>query len=189
MFCSGCGQPISPGQQYCLRCGRAVPGMASGVPAGVPAAYGAPPVAIPSAAYYYNRVHRHLQALSVLWIAYGVWTLFQWGLAMSFFAGAFGNYFGHWNHGPFGEFPFGHMAWLAPLITVIVLARTALAVLTGVALARRAPWARMLALVTAFLTLIKPITGTALAIYTLWALLPAASAAEYDQMKLQEPMI
>jgi hypothetical protein len=156
---------------------------------GSPAAYSAvPPVAIPPAAYFYTRVHRHLQALGVLWIAYGFWTLFQWAIAMSFFGG-FGNYFGHWNHGPFGEFPFAHLPWFAPLITIIVVARTILSVVTGIALARRAPWARMLALVAAFLTLIKPITGTALAIYTLWVLLPAASAAEYEQMKCREPLL
>jgi hypothetical protein len=185
MFCSGCGQPITPGQPYCLRCGRAVPaaGLADG-PIGGPAAYGA----IPPAAYFYTRVHRHLQALGVLWIAYGVWTLFQWAIAMSLFSGFFGNYFGHWNHGPFGEFPFGHMPWFAPLITMAVVVRTVFSVVTGVALARRAPFGRILALVMAFLTLIKPITGTALAIYTLWALLPAASAVEYEQMKCREPM-
>lgn len=180
MFCSGCGQPISPGQQFCLRCGRAVL-------AGGPVAYGAS--VVPPVAYFYNRVHRHLQALGVLWIAYGFWTLFQWGIAMSFFAGFFGSYFGHGNHGPFGEFPFGHMPWFGPLITVLVVLRTVLSVVTGVALARRAPWGRMMALVVAFLTLIKPITGTALAIYTLWVLLPAASAAEYEQMKCREPLI
>ena len=189
MFCSGCGQPITPGQQYCLRCGRAVPaaGLAGG-PLGSPAAYGGVPTAVPTAVYFYTRVHRHLQSLSVLWIAYGVWTLFQWGIAMSFFAGAFGHYFGHWNHGPFGEFPFGHFPWFAPLITVVVLGRTVLSVVTGIALSRRAPWARMFAIVVAFLTLIKPFTGTALAIYTLWVLLPAASAREWEQIVYSEPV-
>jgi hypothetical protein len=189
MFCSGCGQPISPSQQYCLRCGRAVPAAGlAGAPIGAPAAYGvAPGPAQP--AYFYARVHRHLQAVGILWIAYGLWTIFTWALAMSFFTGAFENYFGHWNHGPFGEFPFGHFPWFAPIITVFVVGRTILSIVTGVALARRAPWARTLALVTAFLTLIKPITGTALAIYTLWVLLPAASALEYEQMKCHEPLL
>jgi hypothetical protein len=40
----------------------------------------------------------------------------------------------------------------------------------------------VLAIVTAFLTLIRPFTGTALAIYTLWVLLPGASGQEYDQI-------
>jgi hypothetical protein len=181
---------VSPGQAYCLRCGRAVPaaGLASG-PIGAPyggPAYGTPAVMAP-AVYLWTRVHRHIHAVSVLWIAYAAWTVFQWLLAMSIF-GAFGNYFGHWNHGPFGEFPFGHMPWFAPLITVAVIGRAILSLVTGIALARRAPFARVLAIVTAFLTLIKPITGTALAIYTLWVLMPAASGLEYEQMKSRAPM-
>jgi hypothetical protein len=111
-----------------------------------------------------------------------VWNLLGWVLAMSFFSGFFNGYFGHWHHGPFGEFPFNQMPWFAPLITVIVIGRTILSVVTGIALSRRAPWARILAIVAAFLTLIKPITGTALAIYTLWVLLPALSGQEYEQM-------
>ena len=47
---------------------------------------------------------------------------------------------------------------------------------------RRAPWARTLAIVTGFLTLIKPILGTALGIYTLWVMLPTASDREYQQI-------
>jgi hypothetical protein len=173
MYCSGCGQPIDPSQQFCLKCGRAVPQM-------VPLAVG-PGAAV--APRFYTRVHRHLQSLSVLWIAYGVWTLLGWVLAMSFFSGFFSGYFGHhWHHGPFGEFPFNQMPWFAPLITVIVIGRTILSAVTGIALSRRAPWARILAIVVAFLALIKPITGTALAIYTLWVLLPSLSAQEYEQM-------
>jgi hypothetical protein len=167
MFCSGCGQIVDPSQQFCLKCGRAVPHVA--------------PVSVP-APWFYTRVHRHIQSLSVLWIAYGVWTVVAWALAMSFFAGMFGGYFGHWHHGPFGEFPFNNMPWFAPFITIIVIGRAILCFATGIALNRRAPWARMLALVAAFLTLIKPITGMALAIYTLWVLLPSPSAQEYEQM-------
>jgi hypothetical protein len=167
MFCSGCGQPVDPNQQYCLKCGRAVPQVA--------------PVATPTP-WFYTRVHRHIQSLSILWIAYGVWTILGWLLAMSFFAGWFGGYFGHMHHGPFGEFPFANLPWFAPLITSIVFGRAFLCFLTGITLNRRTSWARMLAIVVAFLTLIKPITGTALAIYTLWVLLPSPSAQEYDQM-------
>ena len=167
MFCSGCGQPVDPNQQFCLKCGRAVPQVA--------------PVVVPTP-WFYTRVHRHIQSLSILWIAYGVWTILGWLLAMSFFAGMFGGYFGHWHHGPFGEFPFANLPWFAPLITVIVLGRAILCFATGIALHRRTSWARILAIVAGFLTLIKPITGTALAIYTLWVLLPSPSAQEYDQM-------
>ena len=86
------------------------------------------------------------------------------------------------HHGPFGEFPFTSLPWFAPLITVSDLRAGILCFATGMALQRRTSWARILAIVAGFLTLIKPITGTALAIYTLWVLLPSPSAQEYDQM-------
>jgi len=169
MYCGGCGQLIPPGQQFCPNCGRPVV-----QPAPIP---GAP------APYFYTRVHRHIQALSILWIAYGVWTLLGWLIAMSIFGGFLGNYFGRWNHGPWGEFgPFGGMHWLVPIITIVLIGRTILSVVTGIALVNRTSWARILAIVAAFLTIVKPITGTALAIYTLWALLPGPSGQEYEQM-------
>lgn len=168
MYCSGCGQIVPPGQQFCPHCGRPVPPLV--------------PTAVAPASYFYTRVHRHIQSLSILWIAYAVWTLFGWLIAMSVFSGFFGGYFGHWNHGPWGVFPFRHMPWFVPLVTTILIGRAALAAVTGLALVSRAPWARILAIVAAFLTIIKPITGTALAIYTLWVLLPGPSGQEYDQL-------
>lgn len=169
MYCSGCGQLIPSGQQFCPNCGRPV--------------VQTPPVAAAPGPWFYTRVHRHIQALSILWIAYAVWSVFSWLITMSIFGGFFGGYFGHWNHGPWGnEFPFGHMPWIVPLITTILVGRAILAVVTGLALINRAPWARILAIVAAFLTILKPFTGTALAIYTLWVLLPGASGDEYEQM-------
>lgn len=169
MYCSGCGQLIPPGQQFCPHCGR-------------PVVQAAPIPAVP-APYFYTRVHRHIQSLSILWIAYAAWTVLSWLAAMSIFHGFMGNYFGHWNHGPWGEFgPFGGMHWLLPVITIAVIGRTILSLIAGLALVNRAPWARIFAIVVAFLTLIKPITGTALAIYTLWVLLPGSSGQEYEQM-------
>jgi hypothetical protein len=168
MYCSGCGQLVPPGHQFCPNCGR-------------PVAQAAPVAPVPPP-YFYTRVHRHIQPLSILWIAYAAWTLLGWLIAMSVFHGVFGAYFGHWNHGPWGEFPFSSMPWFIPLITAIVIGRTILSLVTGLALVYRAPWARILAIVAAFLTIIKPITGTALAIYTLWVLLPGLSSQEYDQI-------
>lgn len=167
MYCSGCGQLIPPGQQFCSNCGRPVPPNA--------------PAATVPASYFYTRVHRHIQALSILWIAYAAWTLFGWLITMSIFGGAFGGYFGHWNRGPWSE-PFARIPWIVPLITVILFGRAILSLVTGIALVNRASWARILAIVAAFLTIIKPFTGTALAIYTLWVLLPGPSGEEYDQL-------
>jgi hypothetical protein len=135
-------------------------------------------------------VHRHVHTVGILWIAYAAWTLLHWAIAVGFLAGmadGWGLHMGHGFDGLYG-FPFSHMAWFIPLVTTILVVRAVLCLATGFALLRRAPWARTLALVTAFVTLIRPITGTVLAIYTLWVLLPNASAQEYDQIAIAQPM-
>jgi uncharacterized membrane protein (DUF2068 family) len=78
------------------------------------------------------------------------------------------------------------MPWLIPLITAATLLRGVLCVATGIGLLRRAPWARMLAIIAGFLTLIKLPFGTALAVYTLWVLLPGASGQEYEQLQVSQ---
>jgi hypothetical protein len=78
--------------------------------------------------------------------------------------------------------PFFHATWLVPLITAVLVGRAILCFAAGISLLRRAPWARILVIVTAFIALIHPFTGTILGIYTLWVLLPSASGQEYDQM-------
>lgn len=173
MFCSGCGQAMQAFEQVCPRCGRPVPPM---------------PVARPP---FYSRVQRHLHTLGVLWIAWAAWNVVGWLIAMPFLTGVFGGW-GWRHHGmmmgpwPFGPgFPFMHMMWLPWVISIVVFGRSILAVITGIALLRRAPWGRTLAIVAAFLTLIKPLTGTILAIYTLWVLLPGSSGQEYEQMAVQ----
>jgi hypothetical protein len=52
----------------------------------------------------------------------------------------------------------------------------------GIALLRRASWARVFAIVVSFLMLVHPIFGTALGIYSLWVLLPALSGQEYERL-------
>src|SRR5580698_5571028 len=171
MFCSGCGQAMQAFEQVCPKCGRPVPPV---------------PLARPQ---LYSRVQRHIQTVAILWIIWAVWSVVGWLIALPFVAGVFGGW-GTWGHGHHGYytfgpgFPFPHMMWISGFITVLIVGRSLLAVATGIGLLRRAPWARTLAIVTAFLTLIKPLTGTVLAIYTLWVLLPAPSGQEYEQIAL-----
>jgi hypothetical protein len=167
MYCSACGQPMDPSQTVCQKCGR----------------QSAPIVSSAPLPYQPNRVRRHMQAVAILWVVYSLWILLHWAIAVGVLAGTFT----HWGH--LGSdfdgmtiFPFSHAAWLVPLITVVLVGRAILSFATGISLLRRASWARILAIVTAFLTLIHPITGTILGIYTLWVLLPSASGQEYDQM-------
>jgi hypothetical protein len=165
MYCNACGQPMNAFQTVCQKCGRQVFSAASPVP------------------YAQTRVYRHVHTVATLWLAYSLWILLHWAIAVGFLAGAFRNWtrMGH-GFGGFNTFPFIHATWLVPLITAVLAGRALLCVVTGISLLRRAPWARTLGIVTAFLTLIHPLTGTALAIYTLWVLLPSASGQEYDRI-------
>jgi uncharacterized membrane protein (DUF2068 family) len=84
-----------------------------------------------------------------------------------------------------GQFaaPDAPAAFLRPLLSVfaiLLLAKAALGLLAGWGLLRREKWARILALVLAFVSLFTNIPfGTALGVYTLWVLLPSESEREY----------
>ncbi len=167
MFCAACGQAVEASQTFCPRCGRQIAPIGSYAPA----------------PYQRNRVHRHMHTVAALWIVYSVWILLSWAIAV----GVLGGVFSHWsqfNHGFEGlyGFTFFHANWLVPFITAVLVGRAILCAATGISLLRRASWARILAIVTAFLALIHPFSGTILGIYTLWVLLPTASGQEYEQM-------
>jgi hypothetical protein len=170
MYCSACGQAIDAYQPYCPRCGRQVTPIATATP---------PP-------WIWTRVHWHVHTLGILWIVYAGWIMLGWLMALPFLAGVFHGWMGPWGyrgHGFYGfEFPFAHMPWFVPLITVILTVRAILSAIAGIALLRRASWGRVMAIVMAVLTLIRPISGTILAIYTLWVLAPRASGQEYEQI-------
>jgi hypothetical protein len=72
------------------------------------------------------------------------------------------------------------MGGLATLIVVLTSIGALLSLVTGISLLMRKSWGRVLAIIVAILSLIKIPFGTALGIYTLWVLLPSASAIEYD---------
>ncbi|HLJ77090.1 MAG TPA: zinc ribbon domain-containing protein [Acidobacteriaceae bacterium] len=168
MYCSACGQPMDPYAAFCPGCGRQATPIATATP---------PP-------WIWTRVHRHVHTLGILWLVYAGYTLLLWMMFVPFMAGMFHSWGMHGAPWEGFNFPFTRMPWLIPLITVATLIRGVLCVATGIGLLRRAPWARMLAIVAAFLTLIKLPFGTALAIYTLWVLLPGASGQEYEQLQV-----
>jgi len=155
MFCDRCGANLQVPVSFCPRCGRQF--------------VAAPP---PAPA---NRVGGHLRNVAILWLAYSAFRLLP-GLLLS----SFSNW-GNWGY-PFGhEFPFFvHGAIRA--IAGIVLATGVLGLIAGWGLYERRSWARILAIVLAFISLVHPPFGTALGIYTLWVLLPASSEAEYQRL-------
>ncbi|HEY0760310.1 MAG TPA: hypothetical protein VGD59_13745 [Acidisarcina sp.] len=130
-----------------------------------------------------TRVQKNVQALGILWIVYAVMNVIEVVVAATLLTGMtgiFGNLWGL-NRGLFWErFPFYNAPWVIPVITTFVIARAVLAALAGWGLLQRAPWARTLALVAAFLTLLRPVLGTAIGIYTLVVLISAQSRREYE---------
>jgi len=123
-----------------------------------------------------SRIAGHLRTLGIVWIAISALRLAPRLLAYTFWRS------GDWFFG--GDFPFaGH--WLGPVIGTAVglsVITGALGIITGWGLLERQPWARMLAIVLAFLSLLSIPFGTVLGIYTLWVLLPAQSEQEYRQV-------
>ncbi len=171
MYCSGCGQPVAPGQQVCPQCGR---------PTAAP-----PPPPVPNLAFELANYANRIRALSTVWFIYGGLSL-ALGIVGLAFANSFLNGGGFWMHGPWarGNFPLGpgfgtaiiHFAW------IMVILRSGLAFVAGWGLMERAPWGRVVAIVAAFLSILKIPFGTAIAIWTLVMLLGYRNSSLYDQL-------
>jgi hypothetical protein len=152
MFCQNCGTQIQPGQQFCSKCDMPLTGYAL-EPKG--------------------RLRRHIHLLGILWIAYSALNLVG-GVALMIVANAiFGRH---------ARFETGAPFFLQPLLATIgvfLLIKSALGIAAGWGLMQHADWARVLAIVLAFIALLNMPFGTALGIYTLWALLSQGADAEY----------
>jgi hypothetical protein len=80
--------------------------------------------------------------------------------------------------------------WLHPFLSfigVLVLLKAGAAVAVGWGLLNREPWARIVAIVLAFIALFNIPFGTALGVYTLWVLLPSESESEYQEQSRAMP--
>jgi hypothetical protein len=156
MFCDQCGNALVIGQQYCSRCGKEVVGRLQTVRR--------------------NRVQEHVRLLAMLWMAYSALNVIG-GVVMIVVANTI---FGRFTH--VAGVPAEITIWLRPLIVAIgsmILVKSAAGFLAGWGLLQREPWARILALVVGFISLLNIPLGTALGIYTMWVLLPAQSDEEY----------
>lgn len=169
MFCSGCGHAVDPGQPACPQCGRPI---------------APPPPPVPNIAFELANYANRIRALSTVWFIYGGLVLAT-GFIGASFAGAFLAH-GPWMHGPWThqEFPFGpnfgsaivHFVWIMTIL------RAGLAFAAGWGLMERAPWGRVVAIVAAFLSLLKIPFGTAIGIWTLVMLLGYRNTSLYDQL-------
>jgi len=89
------------------------------------------------------------------------------------------------NVGDMSGDPYSHLGFLRPLLSVIgvfVLAKGVIGMAAGLGLLQRLPWARVLALIVGFLSLLNLPFGTALGIYTLWVLLSPNAEEDYRSL-------
>ncbi len=170
MFCSGCGQAMVPGQATCPQCGRQ-------------AAPSVPPV--PNLEFQIQNYAGRVKALSIVWFIYGGLSLALGIIGLTFASQLLNGPFGPWAHGSWGHGPWAqgmlgpaiiHFAW------VMVLLRSGLAFAAGWGLMDRAHWGRVVAIVVAFLSLLKFPIGTALGIWTLVTLLGYRNTTLYNQL-------
>ena len=157
MYCNQCGKELQPNQQFCSSCGAAV-GAASF------------PVR-------QDPMERHVHLLGVLWLVLGILTAMTGVAAVMVADLIFGpNGVATQNGAP----PF-----IRPLISfggILFLAKGAFCIIAGIGLLQRQLWARVLALVLGFLSLINVPFGTALGIYTIWVLLSANAEERYRRL-------
>jgi len=159
MFCDRCGAALASDQRFCGRCGKEF--------------VGGTIVAFPRR----SRVREHIRLLGILWLALGalnaVGAVILFILANTLFV-----------HLPEMTGDPAATRWLHPflgVIAILVAVKAAAGFLAGWGLLQREPWARILTIVLAFLSLFNVPFGTALGIYSLWVLLPAESDAEYQE--------
>jgi hypothetical protein len=125
-----------------------------------------------------------VKALGVVWLVYAALSLMLGIAGLTFAQAFFSHHFGPWGHGPWSYGPgpefFGpalfHFVW------VILLLRSGLALAAGLGLLERAPWGRIVAIVAAFLSLLKFPFGTAIGIWTLVVLMGYRSTSLYEQL-------
>ena len=159
MFCEQCGSALPQGAQYCARCGKKLVGRVQ--------------LAYPS----HSRVQEHIRLLGIFWMAFSAVNLLGGGVLLVIA----NTFFARWSPFPRDA----HASFLQPLLSfvgIFVLAKAAGAFIAGYGLVQREPWARVLVVVLAFLSLFNVPFGTALGIYTLWVLLPSPADEEYKAL-------
>jgi len=162
MFCDACGTAVQPGQAFCSKCGKQIVG------------------SIAVAGPLLGRVQSHLQLLGILWLAISAFNAVG-GLILLVLANTLFSHLREMNKIP-PDVPVGFLTALFSTIGIIILAKAACGFITGWGLMKRDSWARILALVLAFISLFNIPFGTAIGVYTLWVLLPAQSQQEYDAL-------
>jgi hypothetical protein len=164
MYCSHCGAPVLEQNVVCPSCNATLPFRTSQSRVG----------------RYSERLPGHVHLLAIFWYVIGVLWLIPAGIMLAVGSAAFLAVPGD---EPGAQF----MRWMGPFVLYMVAAFCGIiAVLcftAGWGLLHWRPWARGLSIVLGIISLFHPPFGTALGIYTLWVLLSANAAEEYERLQ------
>jgi hypothetical protein len=168
MYCQHCASQLDEGAQFCRSCGKPVVQFA-------PRVVVADPLQVLS---------NHLRIMGVLWLVYSglhimmaVWTLFFARYFLPSFEAILQR-----SSTPF-PFPIFHFMRLFYILSFFYgIATGILGISAGYGILQRRPWARIVALVAAFICVISLPFGTAIAVYTLLILLPGHADRAYTQL-------
>ena len=161
MFCDACGTAVQPGQAFCSKCGKQIVGPVS-VMQPLP-----------------GRVQGHVHLLGIMWLAMSAFNAVG-GVVLYILANTL---FAHLHEmGAPPDAPVGFLRPLLSVLGILVLAKAAVGFIAGWGLLQREPWARVVTLVLAFISLFHIPFGTAIGVYTMWVLLPSQSQQEYDAL-------
>jgi predicted nucleic acid-binding Zn ribbon protein len=156
MFCDACGTSVQRGQGFCSGCGKQVLGSIAEL-------------------YPRRRVQGHIQLLAIFWFAISAFNAII-GVILYILANTL------LAPGGAADAPI-FLRPLMSVVAVIIVGGAALGFSAGWGLLHCEPWARVLALVLAFLVLFINIpVGTAVGVYTMWVLLPGESEQEYGTL-------
>ncbi len=162
MFCDGCGTAVQAGQAFCSKCGKQIVG----------------PVAVMQPLP--GRVRQHSHLLGILWLAISAFNALG-GLFLLILGNTLFPHLREMKGVP-PDVPVGFLTALFTTLGVIVLAKAACGFIAGWGVMQHEAWARIVALVLAFISLFNIPFGTAIGVYTMWVLLPGESQREYDAM-------
>jgi len=130
-----------------------------------------------------GRVQAHLHLLGILWLAISAFNAVG-GLVLLILGNTLFPHLREMKDVP-PDVPVGFLTALFTTLGIIVLAKAACGFFAGWGLTKREGWARIVALVLAFISLFNIPFGTAIGVYTMWVLLPGQSQQEYDAMAAQ----
>lgn len=176
MYCSGCGQALLNGATVCPACGRTVAGPVT------------PINTIPGFEWQLSNYAGKVKTLAIFWIVYAVYAVVVGFAGMTFMHLFFDSHSPWMQNNDLSNTPFAE-EWFRILMNVVwvaVILRAILAIVAAWGLLTRSSWGRIVAIIAAFLSLVKIPFGTAMGIWTLVTLMGYRNSVLYEHLQNTE---